>query len=229
MEQEYIETAKSWLGPEYDAETRLRVQELFQDDPKLLEECFYRRLEFGTGGLRGIMDAGTNRMNRYTVAMATQGLANYLLKTFPDQEIRTAISFDSRNNSRLFAMTTARVLLSNGIKVYIFDNIRPTPELSFAIRHLGCKAGVMVTASHNPKEYNGYKVFWEDGAQITPPHDKNIIAEVNEIVSPAQVKLDETLHPDVISGLDEIYLDEILSLTLSPESVTRHADELKIV
>ncbi len=229
MEQDYKEIAKGWLSPGYDAETRLRVQELFQEDPKLLEECFYRRLEFGTGGLRGIMDVGTNRMNRYTVAMATQGLANYLLKTFPDQEIRTAISFDSRNNSTLFAMTTAKVLLSNGIKVFIFDNISPTPELSFAIRHLGCKAGVMVTASHNPKEYNGYKVFWEDGAQITPPHDKNIIEEVGLITSPEQVKLDESLHPDVISGLDEIYLDEILSLTLSPGSVSRQGGKLKIV
>ncbi|MBO4570560.1 MAG: phospho-sugar mutase [Bacteroidales bacterium] len=229
MAQEYIETAKSWLEPEYDAETRMQVQELFQGDPKVLEDSFYRMLEFGTGGLRGIMGAGTNRMNRYTVAMATQGLANYLLKTFPEQVIRTAISFDSRRDSTLFAMTTARVLLSNGIQVSIFDNIRPTPELSFAIRHLGCKAGVMITASHNPKEYNGYKVFWEDGAQVTPPHDKNIIAEVNKITSPSQVKFDETLHPDVISGLDEVYLDEILSLTLSPESVARQADSLKMV
>ena len=229
MAQEYIETAKSWLEPEYDAETRMQVQELFQGDPKVLEDSFYRMLEFGTGGLRGIMGAGTNRMNRYTVAMATQGLTNYLLKTFPEQVIRTAISFDSRRDSTLFAMTTARVLLSNGIQVSIFDNIRPTPELSFAIRHLGCKAGVMITASHNPKEYNGYKVFWEDGAQVTPPHDKNIIAEVNKITSPSQVKFDETLHPDVISGLDEVYLDEILSLTLSPESVARQADSLKMV
>lgn len=228
MEQSYLEISKGWLEPEYDNETRARVQELFQTDTKLLEECFYRMLEFGTGGLRGIMDVGTNRMNRYTVAMATQGLANYLLKTFPEQEIGAAISFDSRHNSQLFAMTTAKVLMSNGIRVFIFDNIRPTPELSFAIRHLGCKAGVMITASHNPKEYNGYKVFWEDGAQITSPHDSNIIAEVKGITSPSQVKLDGTLHPDVISGLDEIYLDSILSLTLSPDSVARHAD-LKIV
>ena len=229
IERNYIETAKSWLSPEYDARTRQQVQELFQNDPKELEDSFYRMLEFGTGGLRGIMGVGTNRMNRYTVAMATQGLANYLLKAFPGEDICTAISFDSRNDSTLFAMTTAKVLLSNGIRVHIFDNIRPTPELSFAIRHLGCKAGVMITASHNPKEYNGYKVFWEDGAQITPPHDRNIIAEVNKITSPSQVKLDESLHPDIIDGLDKVYLDEILSLTLSPESVARQADNLKIV
>lgn len=229
MEQNYLETAKSWLGPEYDEATRSEVRALFDGDPKELEDRFYRMLEFGTGGLRGIMGAGTNRMNRYTVSMATQGLANYLVKTFPGQSVSVVISFDSRNNSRDFASIAAKVLMANDIQVYIFDNIRPTPELSFAIRHLKCKAGIMITASHNPKEYNGYKVFWEDGAQITPPHDANIIAEVAKIKSPTQVKYDERLIPDMIGAeVDEAFLSSILSLMLTPESVKCHSD-IKIV
>ncbi len=229
MEQIYIESAKNWLGPEYDAVTREEVFALIQGDQKELEDRFYRMLEFGTGGLRGIMGAGTNRMNIYTVSMATQGLANYMLKTFPSEQLSVVISYDSRHNSREFAARAAKVLLANDIKVYIFDNIRPTPELSFAIRHLGCKAGIMITASHNPKEYNGYKVFWEDGAQITPPHDKLIIEEVARITSPLQVKCDENLYPDPVgSEIDEAFVNSVLSLTLSPDSVARHKD-LKIV
>ena len=228
MEKDYRAVAVEWMGPEYDEATRKEVFDLFQGDEKELEDRFYRTLEFGTGGLRGVLGAGTNRMNRYTVSMATQGLANYLKQQFPDGS-SVAISYDSRHCSREFAMISAKVLLSNGIRAYIFDNIRPTPELSFAIRHLGCQAGIMVTASHNPKEYNGYKVFWADGAQITPPHDKNIIAEVGKIASPADVLLDESLHPEGIGAeVDEAYLTSILSLMRSPESVARHAD-LKIV
>ncbi len=228
MEKDYRAVAAEWMGPEYDEATRKEVFDLFQGDEKELEDRFYRTLEFGTGGLRGVLGAGTNRMNRYTVSMATQGLANYLKQQFPDGS-SVAISYDSRHCSREFAMISAKVLLSNGIRAYIFDNIRPTPELSFAIRHLGCQAGIMVTASHNPKEYNGYKVFWADGAQITPPHDRNIIAEVGKIASPADVLLDESLHPEGIGAeVDEAYLKAILSLMRSPESVSRHAD-LKMV
>ena len=228
MEKDYRAVAAEWMGPEYDEATRKEVFDLFQGDEKELEDRFYRTLEFGTGGLRGVLGAGTNRMNRYTVSMATQGLANYLKQQFPEGS-SVVISYDSRHFSREFAMISAKVLLSNGIRAYIFDNIRPTPELSFAIRHLGCQAGIMVTASHNPKEYNGYKVFWADGAQITPPHDKNIIVEVGKIGSPAEVLLDESLHPEGIGAeVDEAYLSAILSLMRSPESVARHAD-LKMV
>ena len=228
MERDYRAVAAEWMGPEYDEATRKEVFDLFQGDVKELEDRFYRTLEFGTGGLRGVLGAGTNRMNRYTVSMATQGLANYLLQQFPDGA-SVVISYDSRHFSREFAMISAKVLLSNGIRTYVFDNLRPTPELSFAIRHLGCQAGIMITASHNPKEYNGYKVFWADGAQITPPHDKNIIAEVGKIASPADVRLDESLHPEGIGAeVDEAYLSSILSLMMSPDSVARHAD-LKMV
>ena len=220
-----LEVAKSWLNNSYDIETQREVLDMINGDPKVLEDAFYRTLEFGTGGLRGVMGAGTNRMNRYTVAMATQGLANYLKKNFQGEPISAVISYDSRNNSQLFAKVTASVLMANGIKVYIFDNIRPTPELSFAIRHLGCKAGIMITASHNPKEYNGYKVFWEDGGQIITPHDKNIIAEVGKITSMDQVKIDENAYPQGIGAeVDKAFLDSQLSLLLSPESIARHHD-----
>ena len=223
--ENYLDVAKSWLSSSYDVETQREVLEMMKGDPKVLEDAFYRTLEFGTGGLRGVMGAGTNRMNRYTVAMATQGLANYLLKNFEGEDISVVISYDSRNNSRHFAKVTADVLMANEIHVYIFDNIRPTPELSFAIRHLGCKAGIMITASHNPKEYNGYKVFWEDGAQIIAPHDRNIIAEVGKITSMEQVKIDESAYPQGIGAeVDKAFLDSQLSLLLSPDSVARHAD-----
>ena len=224
----YLEVAKTWLSNSYDVETQREVLEMIKGDPKVLEDAFYRTLEFGTGGLRGIMGAGTNRMNRYTVAMATQGLANYLKKNFPGQKISVVISYDSRNNSRLFTKVSADVLMANGIHAYVFDNIRPTPELSFAIRYLKCKAGIMITASHNPKEYNGYKVFWEDGGQIIAPHDKNIIAEVNKITSMDQVLIDENSFPQGIGAeVDKAFLDSQLSLLLSPESIARHRN-LKI-
>jgi len=231
MEQKYIEVAKSWLEPEFDEQTRKEVFKMMQGDQSLLEDAFYRTLEFGTGGLRGVMGAGTNRMNKYTVGMATQGLSNYLKKNFGEEgTIKVAISYDSRNNSKFFAQVTSNVLMANGIDVYLFDNIRPTPELSFAIRYLKAQAGIMITASHNPKEYNGYKVFWEDGAQITSPHDKNIIAEVNKISSIDQVNFGESqLFPNSIGeDIDKAFLDSVLSLTLSPDSVKRHSN-LKIV
>ena len=221
----YLDVAKTWLSNSYDLETQREVLEMMKGDPKALEDAFYRTLEFGTGGLRGVMGAGTNRMNRYTVSMATQGLANYLKKNFTGEKISAVISYDSRNNSQLFARVSAAVLMANGIDVFIFDNIRPTPELSFAIRYLKCKAGIMITASHNPKEYNGYKVFWEDGAQIIAPHDKNIIAEVNKITSMDQVKIDENAYPQGIGAeVDKAFLDSQLSLLLSPESIARHRD-----
>ncbi len=221
----YLDVAKSWLSNSFDEETQHEVLELMKGDPKMLEDAFYRTLEFGTGGLRGVMGAGTNRMNRYTVAMATQGLANYLKKNFTDREISVVISYDSRNNSKLFTKVSAEVLMGNGIKAYVFDNIRPTPELSFAIRYLGCQSGIMITASHNPKEYNGYKVFWEDGGQIISPHDKNIIDEVNKITSMEQVNIAEGALPETVGAeVDKAYLDSQLSLLLSPESIARHSD-----
>jgi len=221
----YIQKAKNWLVDSYDLETRREVLEMLRSDPKMTEDAFYRMLEFGTGGLRGVMGAGTNRMNRYTVSMATQGLANYLLELYPPTDVSVVISYDSRNNSLLFAGIAAKVLLANGIRTFVFDNIRPTPELSFAIRYLKCKAGIMITASHNPKEYNGYKVFWEDGAQIIAPHDKNIIDRVGEITSMEQVRYDDNLHPEGVGAeIDEAFLSSVLSLTLSPESVKRHSD-----
>src|SRR5580692_642177 len=169
-----------WLNENYDQATKDEITRLQQDNPNELIESFYRNLEFGTGGLRGIMGVGTNRINQYTVGMATQGFANYL-KTQVDGEIRVAIAYDSRNNSQAFAGITANVMGANGIKVYLFEALRPTPELSFAIRYLHCHGGVVCTASHNPKEYNGYKAYWSDGGQLVPPHDKNVILEVNNI------------------------------------------------
>ena len=231
MESNYMEVAKSWLSDSFDADTRERVKELIAGDPKELEDRFYRTLEFGTGGLRGLMDVGTNRMNKYTVGMATQGLANYLGLIYPGQPTSVVISYDCRNNSRFFADITAGVLLKNGIKVYMYDDIRPTPQLSFSIRHLHCNAGIMITASHNPKEYNGYKVFWEDGAQIVEPHDKNIIAEVGKITDPSQVKFnnDPALKPEIIGEeVDKAFLDSIYNLMLSLDAVKRHHD-MKIV
>jgi phosphoglucomutase len=230
MEAGYIVNAKKWMSSAFDEATRKEVEQVFNTDQKELEDRFYRNLEFGTGGLRGVMGAGTNRMNKYTVGMATQGLANYVVKNF-GEGVSMAISYDSRNNSRYFADITAGVLMQNGLKVYLFDDIRPTPELSFTIRHLGCKAGVMITASHNPKEYNGYKVFWEDGAQVTIPHDKNIIDEVNKIDDPSKVKFAPEGAPKPImigKEVDEAFFKSVLSLMVAPESVARHND-LKIV
>lgn len=226
------ERAEKWLSDSYDEETRKKVKQLIDNDPKELTESFYKDLEFGTGGLRGIMGVGTNRMNVYTVGMATQGLSNYLKKAFPDEPIRVAVGHDSRNNSRLFAERVADIFAANGFKVYLFDSLRPTPELSFAIRHLHCHSGVVVTASHNPKEYNGYKAYWSDGAQVVAPHDRNIIAEVQKITSPDQVMIWKDDRSENIEILDEtfdqIYLEAVHGLSLSPDAVERYHD-MKIV
>lgn len=219
--------AEVWLGEDYDAETRERVREMLDSNPQELIDSFYQDLEFGTGGLRGIMGAGTNRMNKYTVGMATQGLANYLKRVFPgNKQIKVVIAYDSRNNSQYFARITAEVFSANDIYVYLFPELRPTPELSFAIRHLGCQSGVMVTASHNPKEYNGYKAYWEDGSQLVPPHDKNVIAEVQKIVSVEEVKFQGKQENIEILGdeIDKAYLERVKSLSLSPEAIRNHSD-----
>ena len=223
--------AREWLEGDYDEQTKKEVKALLDGDPDKLTDAFYKSLEFGTGGLRGIMGAGTNRMNIYTVGMATQGLANYLKKQFAGRDtIRVVISHDCRNNSRLFAETTAGIFAGNGFEVFLFEDLRPTPELSFAIRHLGCQSGVMITASHNPKEYNGYKAYWEDGAQVIPPHDKAIIEEVAKIKDPSQVMFDGPKEKIQVIGeeVDEAYLQAVTSLSLTPEAVKRHHD-LKIV
>jgi len=224
---DYKTTAQSWLSEEFDEQTRKEVKALMDSDPVALEDAFYRNLEFGTGGLRGIMGVGTNRMNKYTVGMATQGLANYILANVKGKDIKVCISFDSRNNSREFAKITADVLSANGLHVFLFDDIRPTPELSYSIRLKGATAGVMVTASHNPKEYNGYKVFWSDGGQITSPVDKDIVAEVAKITAPSQVKFVASAGAGKIEMMgaaeDECYLRDILSLTLSPEICRKHS------
>ena len=232
MAQDYNEAARKWLEGDFDPETRIKVIELRNSDPAGFEDAFYKNLDFGTGGLRGLMGVGTNRMNKYTVGMATQGLANYILKHTTDDDVKVCISYDSRNNSKLFARITADVLSANGIHVFIFDNIRPTPELSYAIRKTGAIAGVMVTASHNPKEYNGYKVYWSDGAQIVRPVDKEIIEEVRKVSDPSMVKFEkgESCGEVELMGkaMDESYISDILSLSLSPEARSRHSD-LKIV
>ncbi len=231
--KDYMQVAQSWLDGHFDAETKAEVKHLMETDRAALEDAFYRTLEFGTGGLRGTMGAGTNRMNKYTVGMATQGLANYI-KQHVSGEKSVCISYDARNNSELFARISADVLSNNGIKVFLFEGLRPTPELSYSIRAKKATAGIMVTASHNPKEYNGYKVFWEDGGQITAPVDKDIVAEVNKIEDPADVRFEpvegEYKAPIEMMGeeMDECYLRDITSLALSPEAVKKHSD-LKIV
>ena len=215
----------SWLNGNFDADTKKEIKRMQAEDPAALSDAFYRTLEFGTGGMRGILGVGTNRMNKYTVGFATQGLANYLIKCCK-QNIKVAISFDSRNFSTEFAKISANILAANGIQVFLFDSLRPTPELSFAVRHLQCNAGIMITASHNPKEYNGYKVYWNDGGQLVPPHDKNVIAEVNKIKSVDQVKWDG--RPDLIriigKDIDNVYLTLIKRLTLNPETVAEAKD-----
>jgi phosphoglucomutase len=226
-----LKRANTWLNGDFDEETKKLVTEMMENNPSELTDAFYRDLEFGTGGLRGVMGAGTNRMNKYTVGMATQGLANYLLKMFPNvHPVKAAISFDSRNNSKLFAKITAEVFAANGFQVYLFDDLRPTPELSFAIRHLKCQTGVMITASHNPKEYNGYKAYWDDGAQMIAPHDVNVIAEVQKITSVDDVKWEGNSGNLVEIGkeIDEVYLDCISGLSLSPD-INRLQKDLKIV
>lgn len=224
--------AQIWLGDGYDEETKAAVRAMLDNEDKTdLIEAFYKDLEFGTGGLRGIMGAGTNRMNIYTVGAATQGLSNYLKKAFADlPQIKVAIGHDCRNNSRKFAEVAADVFSANGIKVYLFDALRPTPEVSFAIRELGCQSGVILTASHNPKEYNGYKAYWNDGAQMIAPHDKNTIDEVNKITSVKDVKFRGNAELIEIIGeeMDRRYLDRIKTLSLSPEAIAHHHD-MKIV
>ena len=222
--------AQAWLDGNYDEATKQEVRFLMENNHNELVESFYKDLEFGTGGLRGIMGVGTNRMNIYTVGAATQGLANYLKLNFAGEEIKVAISHDSRNNSRMFAERVADIFASNGFVVYLFDALRPTPELSFAIRELGCQSGVMVTASHNPKEYNGYKAYWNDGSQVTSPHDVNIIAEVGKITDNSQVLTGKNAENIHILGeeFDQKYLAAIKDLSLSPESVAKYND-MKIV
>ena len=230
LDQTVLAKAESWLAGDYDTKTKEQVKYLIDNDKNELVESFYKDLEFGTGGLRGIMGVGSNRMNIYTVGFATQGLANYLKKNFEGEQIRVAIAHDSRNNSRLFAEHVADIFASNDFEVFLFDALRPTPELSFAIRELKCQSGVVITASHNPKEYNGYKAYWADGAQVTEPHDKNIIEEVAKITEVDQVLKGKNPEKITILGadFDEKYLDAIHSLSLSPESVKKFHD-LKIV
>lgn len=224
--------AQVWLGKEYDEETREGVQALLdKEDTTDLVEAFYKDLEFGTGGLRGIMGVGSNRMNKYTVGAATQGLSNYLKKEFAElEQIKVVIGHDCRNNSRRFAEIAADVFSANGIKVYLFEDLRPTPEVSYAIRKLGCQSGIILTASHNPKEYNGYKAYWDDGAQMIAPHDKNTIAEVNKIRNAGEIRFDGKKERIEIIGkeMDEQYISDLKTISLSPESIARHHD-MKIV
>ena len=230
--KEVTEKAQIWLGEGYDPETKAEVKKMLDNEDKTdLVESFYKTLEFGTGGLRGIMGAGTNRMNIYTVGSATQGLANYLKEAFPHlDQIKVVVGHDVRNNSRKFAETVANVFSANGIKVYLFDSCRPTPELSYAIRLLGCQSGVNITASHNPKEYNGYKAYWDDGAQMVSPHDVNTIDYVNRIKDVKEIKFNG--NPDLIEiigeNVDSQYIEEIAKLSLSPDIIKKHSD-LKIV
>ena len=230
--KQVTEKANKWLTPEYDEETRAAVQAMLDNEDKTdLIESFYKDLEFGTGGLRGIMGAGSNRMNIYTVGAATQGLSNYLKVAFSDlPEIKVVVGHDVRYNSRKFAEIVADIFSANGIKVYLFDSCRPTPEMSFAIRHLGCQSGVIITASHNPKEYNGYKAYWNDGAQMIAPHDVNTIKYVNEVKSVSEIKFQGDKSKIEIIGeeIDNIYLDKIKSLSLSPDAIKKHSD-MKIV
>ena len=224
------EKINSWLQGPYDEATKVTIREMQVTQPDELADSFYRNLEFGTGGLRGIMGVGSNRINKYTIGMATQGFSNYLKKTYGDTPVSVAIAHDSRNNSRFFAETTAHVFAANGIQVYLFESLRPTPELSFAIRQLHCKAGVVCTASHNPKEYNGYKAYWNDGGQLVPPHDVNVIKEVEAIQSISEVKFSGGEHLIQLIGkeMDEAYLQMVKSLSVYPEVIQQQAD-LKIV
>ena len=231
LEQKVLAKAQSWLDGDYDADTKAQVKSLMESDMKELTESFYKDLEFGTGGLRGIMGVGSNRMNIYTVGTATQGLANYLKKNFAGEQVRVGVAHDSRNNSRKFAERVADIFASNGFQVYLFDALRPVPELSFTIRELGLHSGVVITASHNPKEYNGYKAYWSDGAQVTPPHDVNIIDEVAKITDNSQVLTGA--NPENITILDEEFDKRYVArikqdVQLSPECVAKHKD-MKIV
>ncbi|MFD2247245.1 phospho-sugar mutase [Pontibacter ruber] len=231
IEQAIQQKINAWLNGNYDEATKSEINGLLErNEHEALSDAFYRDLEFGTGGLRGIMGAGSNRMNRYTLGMATQGLCNYLKQNFPGERVKVAIAHDSRNNSPEFARIAADIFSANDIEVYLFQALRPTPQLSFAIRHLGCQSGVVVTASHNPKEYNGYKVYWNDGAQVTAPHDKNIIAEVNKITSIDEVKFEAKKTNIHMLGeeMDEAYITKVLGLSISQDAIRRQHD-LKIV
>jgi phosphoglucomutase len=226
MSQAIDQKIASWLNGNFDAATKEEIRSLQASHPDQLEDAFYRNLEFGTGGLRGLMGVGTNRVNKYTIGMATQGFSNYLLKTYPKESISVVVGHDSRNNSRFFAETTAQVFAANGIKVYLFEALRPTPELSFAIRKLQCKAGVVCTASHNPKEYNGYKAYWNDGGQLVPPHDKNVITEVEAIHSLEEVKWTggDALIEIIGASMDEAYIKMLQSLSVYPEVIAAQSD-----
>ena len=230
MDEQIIKRSNAWLEGNFDEETKTEVRKLQQENGNELADAFYRNLEFGTGGLRGIMGVGTNRMNKYTVGMATQGYANYLKQTYPGGIVRVAIAHDSRNNSRLFAEIVANVMAANGIKVFLFEALRPTPELSFTIRHLGCQGGVVCTASHNPKEYNGYKAYWSDGGQLVPLHDKNVIKEVDKVLSVDDVKWKGGENNITIIGkdVDEEYIKMVKTLSVYPEIIQKQKD-LKIV
>ena len=225
MKRNVKEIAKQWLNSNIEEAEKEEIKNLLKDE-EALTEAFYKDLEFGTGGLRGIMGIGANRINKYTIGMATQGLANYLNHSFQNTSIKVAIAHDSRNNSSFFAQTTADVFAANGIQVFLFDSLRPTPELSFAIKHLGCQSGVVITASHNPKEYNGYKAYWEDGAQLVPPHDKNVIEEVKKIEKLDDVNFKSNL--DLITKIghevDAAYLEKIKAQSLSPDSIEKQKD-----
>src|SRR3982750_2543947 len=219
MEASTTKRINDWLNGNYEQSVKEEITRLQKDNSAELEDAVYKNLEFGTGGLRGIMGIGTNRMNKYTVGMATQGYANYLKNSFPGEEVRVSIAHDCRNNSRFFAETAANVFAANGIKVFLFEDMRPTPELSFSIRHLKCKGGVVCTASHNPKEYNGYKAYWNDGSQLVPPHDKNVIKEVDKIASVDVVKWAGGEKNITIIGreADEEYIKMVKSLSVYPE------------
>jgi phosphoglucomutase len=230
MDAAIQQNVDKWLNGNFDEDVKKQIRDLKKNNPDDLADAFYRSLEFGTGGLRGIMGVGINRMNKYTVGMATQGYANYLKKSFPGEEVRVAIAHDSRNNSRFFAETVANVFGANGIKVFLFDDLRPTPELSFTIRQLKCQGGVVCTASHNPKEYNGYKAYWNDGGQLVPPHDKNVITEVEKIQDVNDVKWSGGEANIKIIGkeIDDAYLKMVKGLSVYPEIISKQKD-LKIV
>ena len=228
--QQVTAKANTWLSGNYDEETKNAIRQMLASEDKTeLIECFYKDLEFGTGGLRGIMGVGSNRMNIYTVGAATQGLSNYLNKEFAGKQISVVVGHDCRNNSRLFAEISADIFSANGIKVYLFESLRPTPEISFAIRQLGCQSGIILTASHNPKEYNGYKAYWSDGAQIIAPHDKNVIDEVEKVsINDIKFTPNKELIQIIGEDIDKVYLENVKSIFLSPESIQRNKD-LKIV
>ncbi len=218
--------AQTWLGSEYNEETRNEVMEMLEKDEKKLIDAFYQDLEFGTGGLRGIMGAGTNRMNIYTIGMATQGLSNYIKKVCGINGIRVAVGYDCRNNSRYFAETTADIFSANGFEVFLFDSLRPTPELSFAIRQYKCQSGVVITASHNPPEYNGYKAYWNDGGQVVAPHDKGIMEEVRKIKSVSEIKFERKKEKIriIVRETDKLFLDEILKISINPDIIQKMSD-----